>query len=214
MRNNKKRIWNLAAGLLGGLLLLLCLMNFNKFTILNRHSKSVETPIYVTYSNLITNQFIKDLKKKHNFHYAGGGGGFLYDVKNITLDFESHKILNVNEARKLFLECSEELLVRINSDDKIRPFLNHFPFSNKGTALSLSFYNNKGNYLENKHVALIFSCKNSIHYYFFDPEKQKLQPFHEESYQEALNIVRSQNDTQESSDILSENPRRKLEGRT
>ena len=150
---------------------------------------------------------VKDMSKQHKLSYFGGGGAFLYNVKNINISFASREMMDLGQARKLLISCSEELLRRINANDRIRPYLEHFPFSEKGIDLSISYFDSKLNHIQSKYIAGVFIINGNICYAVYDQEASTLKTVHKESYQEALKIVRSQNDTQESSDILSENPR-------
>ncbi|PCI92160.1 hypothetical protein COB11_07875 [Candidatus Aerophobetes bacterium] len=153
---------------------------------------------------------VKDMSKQHKLSYFGGGGAFLYNVKNINISFASREMMDLGQARKLLISCSEELLRRINANDRIRPYLEHFPFSEKGISLGTSYFDSKLNRVQPKYIARVCIIHGNIYYTIYDKEADTLKTIHEETYQEALNIVRSQNNTQESSDILNA-PRSTLE---
>ncbi|MBM3192256.1 MAG: hypothetical protein FJZ63_06385 [Chlamydiae bacterium] len=148
-----------------------------------------EDPMYVEYADNITKKFCADVAKKHLIFYYGGGGGFLKNVERIFLDFSAVKNLNIEEARSLVLDCTEDLLQRINNDKKIKPYLEHYPFTEKGLRLSISFDTPDQKRVSSKYVAHVLATNGSIYYSSYDHKKQQLVDLYEEPYQEALKLA-------------------------
>lgn len=88
--------------------------------------------------------FIDDLKKKENVSVFGRGGGFMYDIEEIDLDFIMQKKVNIDQARKIIVSMVESLLVKINAKKSIRPYLRNYPFTYKNLNISLDFYDSNG----------------------------------------------------------------------
>ena len=149
---------------------------------MNISNSSQEEPIYIKYSDAITDKYIKDMSKQHKLAYFGGGGAFLYNVKNINISFASREIMDLDQSRKLLISCSEELLRRINANDRIRPYLEHFPFSEKGIDLSISYFDSKLNHIQSKYIAGVFIINGNICYAVYDQEASTLKTVHKESY--------------------------------
>ena len=155
----------------------------------DKSDQNEEVPVYIKYADSITNPFVKDMCKKHHLSYFGGGGGFLHNVENITIEFVSHSIADVEQARSLLLSCSEELLKRVNADETIRPYLNHYPFTAKDISIGICYFDRNGTWVKSKCIASASVAEGPIYYTIFDEEANNLKTFHKESYQEALKIV-------------------------
>ncbi len=73
----------------------------------------------------------KKLSKKHQMNLIGVGGGMMGSVYMIGLSFQVRYPLEREEARYLVVNCAEELLRAVNSNEEIRPYLRDFPFTTK-----------------------------------------------------------------------------------
>lgn len=149
-----------------------------------------KNPIYCKYANEITGPFSKYLRKNYDLYYYGGGGGFLENVRVIALHYRTVKHLSVDDARVLFINCVEELLKRINQDEKIRPYLEHYPFTEKGIEFSIAFYKNNKERVPSSFPAYVFLINEKIYYDYYDRETEMLKDLYSEPYQESLSIVK------------------------
>jgi hypothetical protein len=72
---------------------------------------------------------IDQFKKKYGFVVSSLHlKGRVETIKNFGISFTHYEILNKQEARKLFLECADQFLYNINSDETIRSKLCCYPF--------------------------------------------------------------------------------------
>ena len=159
----------------------------------DKSDQNEEVPIYIKYADSITNPYIKDMCKQHNLSYFGGGGGFLYNVENINIKFISKKQVDIEQARNFLITCSEELLERINTSDKIRPYLDHYPFTKKGIQLDICYFDQKGTWNNPRFIAQATASNGYVYYAVFDHKKRELKTIYKESYQDALKIAQSHN---------------------
>jgi len=148
-----------------------------------------EEPIYCEYADKITGKYCADMAKTQKLYCYGGGGGFIKNVNRITLNFNTVQNLNIAESRALIIKCTEELLKRINTDADIKPYLSHYPFTEQGITLGISFDQEDKKRVSSKFVAMVFTVDGSVYYSSYNHNKKKFQDIHEESYQEALKIV-------------------------
>ncbi|MEI8300510.1 MAG: hypothetical protein WCG10_02715, partial [Chlamydiota bacterium] len=88
----------------------------------NTYAAHPEESIYCKYADRITEKYCIDMAKTYKLYYYGGGGGFIKNINNISLDFNTIQTLNIGQARTLIIKCSEELLKRINADNDIKPY--------------------------------------------------------------------------------------------
>lgn len=96
-------------------------------------------PNYIKLSNKISKNFIIEMETKYNIKYAGGGGAFATNVKEIALTFMVLDPLTLSQGRRLYIELVEELLKRYNSNEEIIPYLNNYPFTYMNTEIDLIF---------------------------------------------------------------------------
>ncbi len=204
MQRNKKRKKNLILKTL--LILSIYTMSTNSL-----YAAHPEEPIYCKYADKITEKYCADMAKTYKLYYYGGGGGFMNNVNKIDLSFNTIQNLNIAEARILIIKCTEERLKRINADKDIKPYLSHYPFTEKGIALSISFDDKDQNSVSAKFVAMVFTVNGDIYYSSYNHNKKKFQDLHEESYQEALKIVN--NTSKSANDWADIKPRRALDGK-
>src|SRR5271163_1992438 len=92
------------------------------------HSKEHYLPDYEEYVNEIVNDFVKDMGKKYKLHCYGSGGSMPNDVEKIDVLFISYCKSTVDDARRMEVNAVQELLRRINTHEKIKPYLREYPF--------------------------------------------------------------------------------------
>lgn len=149
-------------------------------------------PIYCSYADNIINPFIEAIEKKYkkyDCHAIGSGGGFLENVNLIDISFEMVKNCSVEEARLLVIEFTEDLLERINQDEKIRPYLKNYPFTEKEVTISISFSQKNGERVNSNYVALAFNQGTSVTYAKFNKKEEKLEKICSELYETSLKIT-------------------------
>src|SRR5205085_1771860 len=67
---------------------------------------------------------------RHQLYYIGlSEAGDKTHYKEIGLYFELLRIVNKDEARKIVIDCAEELLKEINSNPQLQPYLQPSPFT-------------------------------------------------------------------------------------
>ncbi|MFT4553153.1 MAG: hypothetical protein ACI9S8_001789 [Chlamydiales bacterium] len=155
-----------------------------------------EEPSYIQMANRITNSYNRTLKKNHGLQVIGSGGAMMDNVKKINLHYTAYKRLSIQEARTLYIEVIEGLLEKVNTDDKLRPFLHNYPFEIKNLDISIRFEDSPGTRVPEDYVAFIFNNKDEIVFsaYRLDPDARdkiidgKYYPLHKETYEEALRI--------------------------
>jgi hypothetical protein len=84
----------------------------------------------------IMDDTFKVLQKKHKLSPAGIGinGKFEY----LELSFELFEILTQNQLREMLFDCSQVFLEKINSSEKVKPYLKNVPFTEKN--IGIVFY--------------------------------------------------------------------------
>jgi hypothetical protein len=156
-----------------------------------------ETPNYVKLAHKITNKVAKKLEKEKGLVLIGTGGGMMDDIKLMYMGFQYFKEVDLDTARKLLVYCIDEYLSAINSDEKVRPYLHNYPFTAKNIEINIWIYTPDKKTPFGK-ICCISAIEGALLLYYIKPsENQPIETICEETYEEALKIVKS-NDKQRS----------------
>lgn len=148
-------------------------------------------PQYCKYANKITNAFRHSVKEKYHLVPTSYGGSFMGNISVISQMYSVYdKKYDVDEARALLVNCTQEYLNQINQDEKIKPYLSHVPFSENGLEFSIYFHKARFEYVDSEFVAGAILINGELHYSSYDHEKKKFVDVHRESYEEAVRIVK------------------------
>jgi len=190
--------------------------SFNFFTGKSKTQEYVQ-PDYVKYEHQIVAQFVKEAEKECNLVCVGTGGSMPYNVEKIDIMFYAYRPATIEQARELEVALTEKLLKLVNSHEKIRPFLNVYPFTSEYLHLSVNFKDRHGKrYKEGIDSVLrgrddkIFYKKEEEYTYWgggvignngeikrenSECTDTRFVTLHSESYLEALKIVQDQHKT-------------------
>jgi len=136
-------------------------------------------------------------KKKFGFDLVGLGSGGPHKITEFCFLYASYRKVDVNKARRLLFELREDVLNIVNSDESIRPELDHYPFKFEDIDLSIVFFkkNNFGTYIGLPYIASVNHLKKKGRIYYFFEDKQtghSLGDDYSESYEEALKIIKEE----------------------
>ncbi|MBS0584871.1 MAG: hypothetical protein JSR76_01050 [Verrucomicrobia bacterium] len=111
---------------------------------------------YEKYVDEIVSSFIKDVQKEYDIVCIGSGGRMPKYVEEISLDFNAYRRADIEEVRELIVQLRTKLIERVNSHEKIRPFLIEYPFTWQGADISIAFQKpNTGSYYLDGSVAFV-----------------------------------------------------------
>lgn len=148
----------------------------------------------MTYSEMagkIRSEYAREVKKTKGLDATGFGGSMLTCVRIISIDFLSNQKVDVDEARKIYVDLVEGFARKINADKKIRIYLHDFPFTWKNTLFTLSFQEKNGKKFAD-HLSFIFMAKEKIYYCIYNEKTQRYDDYHIEYYTDALLKINSQ----------------------
>ncbi len=147
---------------------------------------------YVKMSERIVKRYNKEVAKPKKLYLSGSGGAMMNDIQRVILNFQSCELLNINEARTLYVEMMEDFLSRMNENEKIRPYLHDYPFGVDNFDLMIGFEDSKHKITGDGHVALLFIGRNQeLLFEAYDQQAGKFYTLHREPYVESLRIVRA-----------------------
>jgi hypothetical protein len=142
-----------------------------------------------TLANEVRKKAAVNIIKETNLIPFGSGAQMMDQIKVLELFFVCHESINAEKARELVLQASEELLRQINADERIRTYLNNFPFDSKNITIKIYIQKLDGHSFGGKNLSVISLSNGVIKYKIDDPNSMQLITIHEETYEEALQIL-------------------------
>ena len=103
----------------------------------------------------ITSSYSKRLYKNEGLELIGSGGTMMHDIESVELHYCINKNVDVNSARKLFVNSVEGLVTEINKDVKIRPYLHEYPFTHHNAEVKISFYGQDNRFVIKPYIAYV-----------------------------------------------------------
>lgn len=147
-------------------------------------SLDYEDPAHVKAADKVTSRCTKKIQKEHNIQLIGSGGSMMDDIREIFLHFIDNKTPTIEQARKLIIQITEEIILEFNSDEDVRPYLSNYPFKASNIRIMISIRNPEMNIKSNS-ICFISKGDHSIDYYTSDIGKDKYIEIAKEPYEEA-----------------------------
>lgn len=135
----------------------------------------------------------KNFKKQYNLNAFGVGGRLSGNIKELDMSFilKCERVYSIDEARELIVNCVEEVYLNVNNDECIRPYLENYPFDRNKLMISINFAGNDGRFFKNKQLASV-NLNGDYVYYSSYTDELGFDTLYKETYEEALEIVRKQ----------------------
>lgn len=130
----------------------------------------------------------KQIASKYGMSVIGKGGGADKEGINLKiLSFNTIAALNLEQARKLIIDCIEEFLTIINTDEEIRPYLKNFPFTIKNVKITIFFETSDGLSIYDPLISVTYNVGDTLHYATFENEESvRYKTEITETYEEGL----------------------------
>jgi len=156
--------------------------------------KFMRTRDYQDMAKEIRANVAKKMTKKHQMDWIGEGGGMMGSVYMVKLCFQIHHPLDRHEARERLVDCVEELLKAINSNEEIRPYLKYYPFTIKNVIVVIFSDYPDGRDVYDPYISVV-SISESDHITFRTEEPGKRYGYKNtylEPYSNALTMVKGE----------------------
>jgi len=158
------------------------------------------------YEKMADNATAEHAKKQFQDHrmrvWSTGGGsasaGNRYTHLSIT--FRTREALDIDTSRKLIVDGVEDYLRRINSREELRPQLVKYPFDSTNIMYKIYVVDNEGTSIEfsegvteDNKITYVSMDLGKIAYLIRVPGNKPLIALHEETFDEAAEIVHNSN---------------------
>lgn len=147
----------------------------------------------------IRQEFVSDIihqvgieaQKEYGLEIYGCGSSIPDKIKEISARFCLDRPIPFPEARKLYVLVAQKFLDKVNANEKMRPYLENYPFTEYNLDLFITFKTKNFAAFPKPDISLIMLSRGVIIYSKWDPEKQTYaaQDDFKEPYSEAFKIV-------------------------
>lgn len=154
---------------------------------------------YINIIDRVVGKKTRQICLEEDISLVGEGGAMMKSITMVSLTFNSFHEVDINEARRLCVRCVEELVEVINATEALQPHLSPYPFPSSKLDIGIMFRDKKKDsyfqygcaYLGTGGVSLVFADNGYIYYASYNPKTKLLEPYYEETYEEALEMVNS-----------------------
>lgn len=134
------------------------------------------------------------IKKEKNLHPCGTGGQMMDQIKMLYLGFNYYYDITIDEGRELLVYAVNEFVSEVNADERIRPYLNNYPFEPKNVQIGIFLFTQDGSLPALGKLIVITAQEGKLQYEIDDPETKLFKTVHSETFEEAvLKIKQSKN---------------------
>ncbi|HNA61539.1 MAG TPA: hypothetical protein PKW79_00475 [Rhabdochlamydiaceae bacterium] len=140
----------------------------------------------------ITEKTAKKLKAEKNLYLVGTGGQMMHDIQMLAMSFDYYQLVDLNTARQLMVSTIKEYLLAVNNNTEIRPYLHKYPFTAKNLEIRVWVHEPNGANPPLDKVYYFSAIGGKLAYYLDLPETYSRQAICEETYEEALKVISSE----------------------
>ena len=144
-------------------------------------------PYHKQLRSQLIHDYSKDMQKKKNLTMIAIGGG--QQGRLLCISYSTQQNVNLEQARELLVDTCEGFLKRVNSNQKFRPYMVEFPYNGTNIDIAIQFVDPNNRWTMPPYIAFAANRKGKV-YYYTSNIKEDLIDFHAETYEEACNIVK------------------------
>ena len=105
------------------------------------------------------------------------------------MSFDCYNEITMDQGRELLIYCVSEYLSAINSNEKIRPYLIHYPFTPKDVEIRIFIHRPDHRDVPMGALTVVSEMDGQLVYKILQPDPIVLKRIHEEPYEEAVEIL-------------------------
>lgn len=132
------------------------------------------------------------MAKKYNLIVVGMSAAMPEGIiNNLGLRFHIHQAIKIEQARQILVNCVQELLTDINSNEEIRPYLEMYPFTPQNITISIIIYQKNGAEVFDPGICAARATRGKIWYSTMDKKNvYEYKSEYKESFEEAVKLVK------------------------
>lgn len=154
----------------------------------NPITEDSQTTNYVEIADRITVKVAHEIESEAGLRLCGTGGGMMDHIRMMAMSFNCHRETTLEQGRELLIYCVNEYLTAINSNEQVRPYLVHYPFTPKDIEIRIFLSNSDQTEVSNGAISVLSEVGGKLVYCNRDT-KDHLKDLHEETYEVAVELL-------------------------
>jgi 3-dehydroquinate synthase class II len=126
-----------------------------------------------------------ELIKTSRLYPCGVGGQMMDQVKMLALSFDYKEPIQIDEARALLIKSVDTFLLAVNTDERVRPYLNNYPFRPQNLEVRIFLKAPDGREVPIGELCVISSIEGTFNYDVSNLERNRHITVLIETYAEA-----------------------------
>jgi|SRR3989344_111403 len=164
------------------LIVMICMFGCSE----NRSSITYELSIKEQLADEILKKVATQVKQEKGLDPCGTGGQMMDQIKMLALSFDYRKPIDIEKGRELLITAVNEFVAAVNADERIRPYLNNYPFEPKNVEIRIFLQNPDGSNVAPGKLSVISALEGVLKYKMDDPETKLFKIVHTETFEEAV----------------------------
>ncbi len=151
-------------------------------------------PSRMSLVNDVTNKTIIKLKTEKNLRACGVGSGMMDQIRMLAISFYYYNEVDIDQARELLMTAGVEYLRAINANEKMRPFLQNYPFEPRNIEIAIFIVKPDGSEPDIGRLTSVSMHRGVLNYYVHKTGTMRLETVYKETFAEAqakLNVLTS-----------------------
>jgi hypothetical protein len=133
----------------------------------------------------IRSEAAKKLENEMGLIPLGFGGQMMDQIKMLSLVFQYRHSIDVEEGRSILIQAANKFITEINSNEKVRQYLSHYPFEPKNIEIMVVLQKPDGSNVDKGELAII-ALRDGVLQFKFDDANHSFFRTYEETYEEAF----------------------------
>lgn len=131
-----------------------------------------------------------ELMAKTGLQPCGTGAQMLDQIKMLALSFYYKKPLQIHEARALLIKSVDVLVDAVNADERIRPYLNNYPFTPKNVEIRIFLRRHDSFDVPPGELSAVSAITGIFEYEIDNPQTKLFTTILSETYEEAKKKIK------------------------
>ena len=136
-------------------------------------------------NNEVNKKTVLVLKQELDLRPFGSGARAMYQIQQLELSFQYFHPIDIAKGRELLIQATNKFVAEINANERVRPYLDHYPFKPKDVRILILLQKPDGKEVSPGELTLISARDGGLKYSVYDA-KRFLETIHKETYEEAV----------------------------
>ena len=144
-------------------------------------------------ANGIIKKTSKELEEKYSMYTVGTGMSAMYEIKNLSVEFQINKVFDKERAREIIVDCAQIFLKNVNENEKIRKYLIQYPFTAENIEIAIFSKYPDGKIVYYPIICVVSLEDGNVVYRTQEENKNVYKTKEKETFEDAVRIIQQGN---------------------